>query len=77
MFETQDIDIDTIILDAIGEEQERYIGVHSNAEIGITTDQFMVEPLVDWFPLRWLKVNSKDLKQQDIDLVKKRNNAFV
>lgn len=86
MFETQDIDIDTIILDSIEEEQARYIGVHSNAEIGITTDQFMVEPLVDWFPLRWLKVNSKDLKQQDIDLVKKEimplfrlylNNTYI
>lgn len=70
VFENEDINLDAIILDAIGEEQSRYVGVHSNAEIGITTDDFMVEPLIDWFPLRWLKVNSSDLKQKDVDLVK-------
>jgi hypothetical protein len=70
VFENEDIDLDGLILDSIEEEQSRFVGVHSNAEIGITTDDFMVEPLIDWFPLRWLKVNSSDLKQKDVDMVK-------
>lgn len=70
VLENENIDLDGLILDSIEEEQSRFVGVHSNAEIGITTDDFMVEPLIDWFPLRWLKVNSSDLKQKDVDMVK-------
>lgn len=86
VFENEDIDLDGLILDSIEEEQSRFVGVHSNAEIGITTDDFMVEPLIDWFPLRWLKVNSSDLKQKDVDMVKSEimplfklylNNTYV
>ncbi len=73
----EDIDMDNMILEAIEDEQKKHFGIHSKTPMGITTEDYLVEPLINWGPLKWLKVTSDDLVQQDIDIVKEEITPLV
>ena len=73
----EDIDMDNMILKAIKDEQKKHFGIHSKTPIGITTENYLTEPLINWGPLKWLKVTSDDLVQQDIDIVKEEITPLI
>ena len=70
VLESEDFDLDSIIVEAIAEEQKKHFGIQTKTPMGITTEGYLTEPLFDIPGLRWLKITSDDLVQKDIDLVK-------